>query len=56
MSKEFSSAAEASQHKTLLAASSSDKVAASRAMKQNQELKKQVEELENAVIQVVRLL
>ena len=42
-----------SQHETLLAASSSDKVAASRAMQQNLELKKQVEELETAVIQVV---
>lgn len=42
-----------SQHKTLLAASTSDKVAASRAMQQNLELKKQVEELENAIIQVV---
>jgi len=41
-----------SQHKTLLAASTSDKVAASRAMQQNLELKKQVEELENAIIQV----
>jgi hypothetical protein len=45
-----------SQHKTLLAASTSDKVAASRAMQQNLELKKQVEELENAIIQVVRNL
>ena len=42
-----------SQHETLLAASSSDKVAASRAMQQNLEFKKQVEELETAVIQVV---
>ena len=44
-----------SQHESLVAASSSDKVAASRAMKQNKQLKEQVEELEHAVMQVVRL-
>ena len=53
MSAEASNATIVSQQESLLAASSSDKVAASRAMKQNLELKKQVEELESAVIQAV---
>ena len=51
MTKE--SSADVDQHASLIAASTSDKVAASRAMKQNKDLKKQVEELENAIIQVV---
>ena len=40
----------------LMAACESDKVAASRAVAQNQQLKEQLEELELAVIQVVRCL
>ena len=40
----------------LMAACESDKVAASRAVAQNQQLKEQLEELELAVIQVVRWL
>ena len=44
-----------SQQESLVAAMSSDKVAASRAIKQNKQLKDQVEELENAIMQVVRL-
>ena len=39
-----------------MAACESDKVAASRAVAQNQQLKEQLEELELAVIQVVRCL
>ena len=53
MSEEVSNSVNISQQESLLAASSSDKVAASRAMKQNLQLKKQVEELESAVIQAV---
>ena len=52
MAKDQSSLEELKQNESLIAASTSDKVAASRAMKQNQDLKRQVEELENAVIQV----
>lgn len=37
----------------LLATIESDKVAASRAMAQNQELRKQLEEMQNAFVQVV---
>lgn len=37
----------------LLATIESDKVAASRAMTQNQELRKQLEEMQNAFVQVV---
>ena len=37
-----------------MAACESDKVAASRAVAQNQQLKEQLEELELAVIQIVR--
>lgn len=39
----------------LLATIESDKVAASRAMTQNQELRKQLEEMQQAYVQVVRL-
>lgn len=53
MTSDLSSMIDVTQQQTLLAASSSDKVAASRAMAQNQALKKQVEDLENAMIQVV---
>lgn len=54
MSNERSAFADPSQHQGLVAASTSDKVAASRAMKQNHQLKDQVEELEIAVMKVVR--
>lgn len=40
----------------LLATIESDKVAASRAMAQNQELRKQLEEMQNAFVQVVSCL
>ena len=43
------------KHDELMAAIESDKVAASRAMAQNAKLKDQLEELELAVIQLVRL-
>lgn len=39
----------------LLATIESDKVAASRAMAQNQELRKQLEEMQNAFVQVVSI-
>ena len=42
------------QSQDLVAACESDKVAASRAMAQNKKLKEQLEELENAVISLVR--
>lgn len=40
----------------LLATIESDKVAASRAMVQNQELRKQLEEMQQAYVQLVRIL
>ena len=53
MTKEYSGMVEISKQETLVAASASDKLAASRAMKQNKQLKNQVEELENAIVQLV---
>lgn len=53
MTSEKSALIDPTRHESLVAASESDKVAASRAMKQNQQLKVQVEELENAILQLV---
>ena len=53
MTKEYSGMVEISKQETLVAASASDKLAASRAMKQNKQLKNQIEELENAIVQLV---
>lgn len=39
--------------KALIAAIESDKVAASRAMEQNQQLKEQIQEYQNAIMQLV---
>jgi len=52
MSQEFAGSMDITKQESLVAASASDKLAASRAMKQNQQLKDQVEELENAIVQV----
>ena len=54
MASENSGFIDPGRHESLVAASESDKVAASRAMKQNNQLKIQVEELENAVLQLVQ--
>ena len=51
MSKDSTSMQNLTHHEDLVAASTSDKVAASRAMKQNQILKKQIEEIEFSLIQ-----
>ena len=53
MSQEFAGTMDFTKQESLVAASASDKLAASRAMKQNQQLKTQVEELENAIVQLV---
>ena len=53
MSKEHGVMHNLSHHENLVAASTSDKVAASRAMQQNLTLKKQIEEIEFALIQSV---
>ena len=53
MSQEFAGSMDITKQESLVAASASDKLAASRAMKQNQQLKNQVEELENAIVQLV---
>lgn len=42
--------------KNLIASIESDKIAASRAMSQNQELKQQLEEIQKAFVQVVKVL
>ena len=55
MSQEFAGSMDITKQESLVAASASDKLAASRAMKQNQQLKNQVEELENAIVQVVSI-
>lgn len=54
MSQEFAGSMDITKQESLVAASASDKLAASRAMKQNQQLKQTVEELENAIVQVVK--
>ena len=56
MSKENDAMNSISHHENLVAASTSDKVAASRAMQQNLTLKKQIEEIEFALIQSVSKL
>ena len=53
MSKDNTNMRNLTNHEDLVAASTSDKVAASRAMKQNLALKKQIEEIEFALIQSV---
>ena len=53
MSKDNTTMRNLTNHEDLVAASTSDKVAASRAMKQNLALKKQIEEIEFALIQSV---
>ena len=54
MSKELATNKELIKQENLVAASTSDKLAASRAMKQNKKLKNQVEEFEHAIMQLVR--
>ena len=54
MSKEMATNKELIKQENLVAASTSDKLAASRAMKQNKQLKNQVEEFEHAIMQLVR--
>ena len=56
MSKDNTTMRNLTNHEDLVAASTSDKVAASRAMKQNLALKKQIEEIEFALIQSVGFL
>ena len=55
MSKEMATNKELIKQENLVAASTSDKLAASRAMKQNKQLKNQVEEFEHAIMQLVRV-
>jgi len=52
MSKEMATNKELIKQENLVAASTSDKLAASRAMKQNKQLKNQVEEFEHAIMQL----
>ena len=54
MSQEFAGTMDFTKQESLVAASASDKLAASRAMKQNQKLKLEKLELENAIVQVVK--
>ena len=56
MCKEMATNKELIKQENLVAASTSDKLAASRAMKQNKQLKNQVEEFEHAIMQLVKYI